>query len=52
MGDISAAREQYVEFLQLWQQSDDLREKRQAKSELKMAIEQSKKQVLLHKTND
>jgi len=52
MGDISAAREQFVEFLQLWQQSDDLREKRQAKSELKMAIEQSKKQVLLHKTND
>jgi tetratricopeptide (TPR) repeat protein/predicted Ser/Thr protein kinase len=52
LGDAAAARQQYEQFLQLWQQGDDLRQLREARSELQSLIRGSaKRSTIVHQTS-
>jgi tetratricopeptide (TPR) repeat protein len=52
LGDAVAARQHYEQFLQLWQQGDDLPQRREAKGELQALLRKSEKTTLLHKTSN
>jgi hypothetical protein len=51
VGDGLSARQHYEAFLHLWQQSDDLIQRREAISELQSLILKSEKGTTAHQTN-
>jgi tetratricopeptide (TPR) repeat protein/tRNA A-37 threonylcarbamoyl transferase component Bud32 len=50
LGDLEGARSQYQEFLQFWQQSDNVRQRREALHEQTRLLDRSDQRTLLRKT--